>query len=665
MQKRVKNLYHNEKGISLLLAALFVSILAGLAALVIGIGILSSAHSRVQNMANLVSVGVLEEVLSGTTVNKAIARANQLLGQNRLFGAPGAMGDIAGTGGFLEFGTWHIVQPEGSDPCSGNYPCFEVIADPLLINSANAVRATVQNQTATNPIIAPFAQFLGYGEQYAAKSAISTVAGQCTILLQDSSSSIALDTHKINNPIPANNAVFAYPLTNCVSPSTPAEQQFCNQLGPNRSGSTSSITQFQDDYDPTLHTYAGKNYRIHSLYDPVFMQGPEPMRTLFLATNAGLRSLHEQAVGSRWMGIGFRETITNSANIPAVPNLLQFAYNPGILIQITNMNNRGTFDTSGIEVTPRLSPNMIDAGWFPQVDPNDPFREHTNMIQAIQAAIIAFELPSGPFTCPREYQKSIILATDGIGNCYKSGGGPFDYTCNDSYNGYLQHEAQLKLIRDELKAKNIEVVALVAGEHVQPHFIERNKLANPNIPDDYDTNSNDDFLTIDELLNLGFGGLDAPAGFELVEKNPDVSADATNYSTFCTANCPSCNSGGNCSNLNACFGCQNRYAYENLGEVDALGNPKVVFRRPLASLVDLVVATDGTYCPLQPTYPALSYLDDGDPNTADYLDTVTYPTLRQNLMIQDKSVVNLTTSEQAQKCVEKNYKRRLILVEEE
>lgn len=650
------NIRH-ERGISMVLGAFFLFILASLAAIGLGLGYVATNKSRIQNISNLVSLGVLEIISKQASNVNAVARANQIIQLNDIAGVdnwdPIDDDGDGGLGGKIVYGNWFFEDPDGlsgaEDPCTSSYPCF--IPASAYLPSTNAVRVKMQNRQGENPIVAPFVKLFGYQGGYVSTSATAVIAGQCSVLLHDVSESTTYQTHKPGNvilPSGGNRSSFIYSADTDPVCSGPNGGEF-RCLDDNRSSSTfvDPTIHYEDDYQ-IKDSVLGFKVRVDSFVEDGTADsdysGPEPMRSFFLGTNAALRSLFQGSAGSYWSGVGFENgllsTLPNGRWVPSTG----FATNPGSLIQVTNLDNRGTFDKDGNVVSPEVGGNFLSLGWYPRVRLNGASAEQTNLIEAFEAAIGAFQSTASLTTCPSYYKKTIILATDGVGNCWKLGGSP-PYQCQNNIAGYRNYVNQvLTTISAELQRKDISVIVLYGGDYVGPHFI--NRLA----PAGFETSTGSQFLSLNEGLALGFGAIDeTDPSLKLFDESPQVNS--TGYAAWCGTNCSGA-LGGCGSNA-----CNNAYAMTHIGEVGT------VFRQPGSVLAQLAIDTDGLFCPLLPLHPdPFAYLDhDGDPSTPDVLkDSYRSENARQEFAIE-----KLTPSEQAARCLNLKWNNKFVLVEEE
>lgn len=210
---------NSERGGYLVLTAILILAIIGLAVLIVGTGFLATGKTRLQNIANFASLGALEEFISSardTTVTSyaqridlALNRANAILNENSIAGISGALGELdhdgaSGAAGTIYFGEYMVRAPTDSNPCV-EYPCF--VKSPLTGGpNVNAVQIRMRNQS-DNLLSIPFTRALrseGYAEdhQFNEVTATTTVVPRCTAFVADISSSAGFETHR-NLPFPA------------------------------------------------------------------------------------------------------------------------------------------------------------------------------------------------------------------------------------------------------------------------------------------------------------------------------------------------------------------------------------------------------------------------------------------------------------------------------
>jgi hypothetical protein len=217
----------NEKGIYIVLLALLLFVLLGLVALALGLGMLGTSKTRLQNAANLAALAALErfsaQPLNDPYVlraNNALQRANEILVANTMPGVAANLGNLVHhgetegttTGGVITFGNWHSRPPVGGapDPCAtyGGTPCFvpndDITTSPLPTTRVTAVRIEAHNPSGS-PMIWELGRFLGKTRLSYWSTATATLAPRCTAYLMDVGDSISWETHPKYSPnqIPA------------------------------------------------------------------------------------------------------------------------------------------------------------------------------------------------------------------------------------------------------------------------------------------------------------------------------------------------------------------------------------------------------------------------------------------------------------------------------
>lgn len=637
-----------NRGATLLLLALLLSVLLGMIALAIGLGFVALDRLRLRNLSNLVALSAIEAYSRGGSadrtyearVSDGLANAERVASSNRLYGMAESLGDLVRPeeassspdhGGVVEFGQWiHEARdcPENRENCcSASYPCF--VSNSPGDDRATAVRVRLRTQP-SNPILAPFTRMLGSGYFSMTSESTATVLQRCTAFILDVSGSSSSDSHtstvyyqttnragetpnyEITYPQDAALTAYRYtnanPTTNCSSLGGPGDFEavhWCNMgLSRNAPG-------------PTLKRHYRSDYRFfNTLAGPVMIdryREPEPLQTFMRGFNAALRTLHNEASsGDRGLIIVFGRDARDRVPSTGVTQDLQY------LIQLTNMENAGRVDTLGNWTTPPRSPNWVERGWFPLYQTGG-----TNLNYALHLAIEELSTQ-----CPPHSKKSIILATDGImtldhdrnpGNDsfreIGSYGDPNDPT--EQPNTYVSAERRLLdttsiprrphqsgILGDLIRLK-IGVTVLLAGAHVQPNQLNYwTEDPAPYFPDGH-------FLSLFEAITHGFTGITgtqsdppAPGGpfFNNRSSVPDMSVlqqlveDAACYSS------------SESSRNDAC-------AWELAGIV-----PNVYFRRANGIMAELVFRTGGIMCPVLPLANDEDYYNhDGRPHTPEVL----------------------------------------------
>jgi hypothetical protein len=284
---------------------------------------------------------------------------------------------------------------------------------------------------------------------------------------------------------------------------------------------------------------------------------PEPLSSFLLAFNAGLRLVKRTITsGDRAVVIPFRGAVMN-----------RFPKNSGeasndfdLLIQLTNVRNRGGVSTilngplpyPQEDFTQLISPNFIDMGWFPVIEPaaavpQSSLFPRTNIVAALDEAINTLQDPAN---CSPVAQKSIILASDGVPNCDRA-------NCYVSFREWPLYQSAENQLLDEtnsssiirkLRENRISLTTILRGDAVAPNY--RRTL---------------DGLDPNEQMAAGAAPLD------VVRADPDLDA-------------ATCSGGG----LPADDSC----AFVNLG------SPGFAFRRVNWVYATLARGSGGLFCPL-------------------------------------------------------------------
>lgn len=518
---------NSESGIYIIfLALLLVFALMAVFALVIDVGLGTTASSRLQNIANVTALSALEEftrqidptVTYDAKLQAALTRANEIIVQNRKL--PGIRSDLGelmygnpGEGGELIPGMWYPERPSNVtlDPCGGKYPCF-VQNDPAAApTTANAMRIRMHTQ-ADNPLLVPFAKAAGFRNDFLTVSAQSTatLVQRCTVYLLDISRQSVFETHKAQSESYDSDfadqlGAFAY-LWDHAWPDTFDGQRW-QDLRVSRAGQTSppmpAHMHFRSDYGRMLSpngvfTIVDKYFESYDGY-----YGPQPLTNYYLAFNAGLRKVDSvKSPGNKALLYPF--TGWDYPTEPPVDNggNFQLTEDLGYLIHLTNFLNRGMEDSFGspIRSLPQESPNAIERGWFPLVfsGADDPAITGSNQVRALQGAITAL---SNAGNCPESAVKAIVMATDGIPSCTGITGNPtvdcapLPGQVEDPISRYNGARAIiLSSLRQQLMDSEISLTTIIDAEGVQPN------IAN--------VQQNGDYLNPDQARALGYCGAD-------------------------------------------------------------------------------------------------------------------------------------------------------------
>ncbi|NLF24587.1 MAG: VWA domain-containing protein [Deltaproteobacteria bacterium] len=504
----IRNSRCRRSGIYLTLVALFVFVLLGFVALVVGLGFISTDKTRLQNALNLAALGALEAYTreSGDHNSRctvAVERANEIIGLNKLPGVKEQLGFLGGLcrregagpgpGGSLSVGMWLRERPENSDPCKGEYPCFHALdSGPTNIFPViNAVKIDGKTQS-DNKLIVPIARVLGRNAFQITATATASIVPRCLALLLDVSMSTTQETHyqsfntddnglinQDGGPESGKYGFFAIryddevkvyennpylcsqiPLDTDECSNRLDKVAFCDLLTrQNRGNDTNRYNHYRSDYGAFTGTPFGDllvDNRIDERNEP-FFYGAEPLGTYYFSFNLALRMLLREASGEdRAALIVFRSQMDVAPDGP--PKGLSRDFSS--LVNLTNLKNR----TDGED-------NFIKRGWLPVAGVGN-----TNIVGALDLAITQL---SNPVLCPEEAHRVIILASDGVMNCArKEGVEGNEYRCSGDYNTYKKAEEQLLgsppgaegSILQRLQRSNITLTSLIRGAHVEPNF---------------------------------------------------------------------------------------------------------------------------------------------------------------------------------------------------
>jgi hypothetical protein len=208
---------HKNRGIFIVFFAVFMVVVLGLLALVLGLGMISVSSVQIQQLSNLSALSALEGYFASTDEDPAdraefaAARATEVISNNRVLGTkedianlsddralrlPWESGGINSVG-TITFGEWYNEDPDGTDPCTGSYPCFvpwEVAGSPPP--QINAARVLLRNDV-SNPILAPFVKIFLSDDVSLTREATATLVQRCTAYLLDVSISSVAMTHPL------------------------------------------------------------------------------------------------------------------------------------------------------------------------------------------------------------------------------------------------------------------------------------------------------------------------------------------------------------------------------------------------------------------------------------------------------------------------------------
>ena len=703
---------HQERGVYLVLMAFILVVVFSLCALVVGLGFVATSKVQLRNLANLVSLAAIQGFVESDPSNAysvraaaGLSRANGIMAQNqRLLGVSSNLASLTqadtpadpAASGVIRWGMWYPEDP-GSDPCGGpaRYPCFvENTPFPGTHTDANAVRVELRTQ-AVNFLNAPFANFVGQGPFTVQESTVATLVQRCVAYLFDVTPTTMYGTHedfgKDYSYTPTTTPLFTITAgrrhgkavlktqntthsgaKSCsvladydpvFSGSTPTGAnnkelvEWCN-MPANRFGSLLDLPHKHYRSDYREHPLeSGGTLMVDSLLVGGQYYGPEPYTSFMLAFNTGLRAMRIVRSGvDRFMISGFNDQLINP--LPASGTLTNVDFG----IQLTNLNNRGLIDQNGVDLAgfERRLPNAISKGWYPGSRPAGSL-SRTNATKAIVHGINALA------SCPSSSRKIVVIATDGVPNCWNPGINvstatitlPATAKCLTNYpeNEYSNlfrpaKDELLNTLLPKLKELRIAVTPVLDGPGLEYHFLNR-WSGSPLHP-------------IDPLEagRLGWGGFLIPNSrpqdryFNLTNY---LSAtlppyDSTQYSLFASQYCTSIPpaSGETCADRFV-------YFWRNRNPLAAK------FREPSGLWGDMAFQTGGVYCPLLPKCnepgiglpppfgnSAVSYY-----NTIDPRDDPASPVMPKLLdsiyrtegTMQPCAISDRTKSEQAVECV--------------
>lgn len=534
------------------------------------------------------------------------------------------------TGGKLAIGTYYRTQPTPDDlRCdkdgngSGDYPCFA--ANTGGQTTGNAVQLTVSNAN-ISPIAAPFANILGIKDFYIAETATASLVNRCTAFILDLSPSTIQETHPVlplepeelevtphyrylKNPLYG--SLFAYRSWNVdgqngcdfnreMPPPVPPENLFwcnmnyyCNQSTTGDDGSGNQIPTSPPRWNwnrtvamgvNTMRHHCQSDYEIRSLPSamgvedwwvetmvdsPVGYEGPQPFTRMMKAANAFLRLLDSQTnFGDRGMLTGFTGSLM--AAYPALTQNPRMTTDIGLLAQLTNPANRGTFErASGPPGNPRY-PNFLTIRLFPMLTNTG----GSDLVEALQDAINVMTN-----NCPADFRKSIIMATDGISSCAPcSPPGPGCWECGsypEHYSSkYMAAEnTLLSGILPQLQSRRISLTVITDGDFTGPHIMN---IADPNNPGSF--LSPEEAFAQNPNATIFDQAADVDSGYSYDPNTCQVPGDASSE-------------------------CENEYAFVKAGDPR---HPGVKFRRGAAVIQKVAIASGGYACPLMPLCRALT-----------------------------------------------------------
>lgn len=623
-QKKYVNIstVRKSQGIYIVFTVMLLFVMLGLAALVLGIGFVSTNTSKLQNIANLVSLAALdgyfrtdEEEAYQVKTQNALTRAQAILSQNNLIGTSESFGSLglqtSGPGGSLELGTWHPQDPDGAmgaeNPCPTGYPCFVALTNGAQAPTVNAARVRLNSPR----FDMPFAEVFGFNESPSiSSSAISVITQTCAAFLLDLSNSLTTETHNssILQVVPGNASV-GEPAVKIVEPQNPALFAFKQSMTQGncadrndydgRAGGTQesfgfttwcNMSQTRDPSDTNLSRHYRSDYQLeNSPEGPIVIDkyaSPEPYSSFALGINAGLRKIAGfRSPGDKAFIFGFTGRILD--RVPEQGR--EQSTDIGYLIQLTNLLNRGMLDQYGnaIATQPEIHPNFVDRGWFPLPDA-DITRSSTNIEGAIRAAqsdLLNY--------CPSTARKAIFLFSDGLATCMTDSSGTH---CSSDYSTqFYAMDNLLRRVLPDLQAGEISFTAVVDGRQIDPHF--------------YNRKVDGKYIDLDEAYAYGYTGMGDQDNYN--PRNSPTIFD-TNRSPAQTEDLPCCAQNGDACIPDApCFGmCQcepTEYVAQNLtdlpGRISGMrrGQPysmPIYWRKPLGVMADMAFKTGGIMCPL-------------------------------------------------------------------
>lgn len=626
---------------AVLLVVVFVTLgLLFLCALAIGLGFVQTSRGKFQNNVNLAALGALAAYVESPVsakIDQAKLRAEAVLAGNPIPGtaqAIGLLGSISdpGPSGYLEYGQWLLREPAGSDPCPGRYPCFLPV-NPLN-EPVNAIRI-VANTQEDNGIEVFFGNLLSTSSLNAAANATATLVERCTAYLLDVSPSVHYQTHIISRFDPGSD-----PIRRCLDPncSVPffqaasigpahANPALCNDVNflnsgdtaqrkekyhwctmeEQRYGQSSPSKHYRSDY--RLVTSKAGNYYVDAYFDGYdSYPGPQPFSDLFLAFNAALTAVREQAsANDKAMVAAFSGLIRSQEPATGLTSELDR------LIQLTNLNYRGLVDLAGNETQPTF-PNFLDKDWFPVISLGD--KAQTNLVTPLEAAI---QILADGDNCSPTAQKSIILATDGLGTCRRTGTQfSGESECKFDWEHYYDAEQQLigasESVLTLLQQNQIRLTVLHTGDVVGPNFVNRVR--------------NGEYIDPTKAQAYGLTGF----ADQSYSSNPSQFFDVSNYDG-------------------------QGHAWNPVNDDEFKQNIEngAIFRRPVGVLGKLAIESGGIYAPLLERRPSSMcggnpcYICPNHEPTCVESEKILDPIYREADRPQEYSTQNLSKGEQAAK----------------
>ena len=637
---KTKNVCGAQHGMYLTLVALFIFVLIGFAALVVGLGFISTSKTRFQNILNLAALAAVEGYARSEAqghsgkCNDALTRANAVVQANFIPGTSTALGALghncsgggSGASGSIDFGEW--VRELSAGACA-NPPCFVAHNDGA--GPVNSVRITGHTQS-SNPLITPLTRLLGKNRFQISATATASIVPRCLQLLLDASVSTVQETHysalyrrglsptefvldQSKGPGAGRYGYFvlevtAEPATGALSGkdvNTSALLAYLNQSTQlNRTPASLRTEHFWQDYGYGTNLYSSPfgtllvdNYvnAPPNGTPPDYFYGAEPLSRYFLSFNVALRRLLRESAGVDRAGlIVFRG---DAQSEPQIGLSTDFGY----LVDLTNMMNR--FNDGDPSHGISNGDNFVTKGWVPLAS-----QGATNIVRALNQAITNLEYSAvNPNSCPQDAQRIIILASDGIMTCSEDGGNncPEKETFGGSINqvgSFLRAQAQLisanqvsgkDSVLTRLKNNEIGLTVLLDGSHVTPNFINRR-------------GADGKLLDLDKAWSAGYRGMEntnlvTASDRKLFAVDPVISDSLGGHSLpsgGATIKCSQAwfNAEGLGSGLHAFA---YRYNTKWCGAPQPSGPPKCLtatFPRVNALWGEMAIQSGGIFCPL-------------------------------------------------------------------
>ncbi|RMG45045.1 MAG: hypothetical protein D6719_00830, partial [Candidatus Dadabacteria bacterium] len=427
---------------------------------------------------------------------------------------------------------------------------------------------------------------------------------------------------------------------------------YCNTLpGPRPAGNVDPKVHYRSDYGV-------RNVGSNNIYQQVLLDqfvssdrkywGPQPYSSYFLAINAALRSwMSEYSAGDRAMLTAFAGKILGS--FPERSSILipKMTDNLAEMVQLTNLDNRGTFDRNGNSLTQEIRPNFLDYRLFSLYPENySDLEGHTNIILAFNDAIKALN-----DSCPASAKKVIVIASDWIPTCAlkRWGSNPpdpattnyNDFKCGPQWYSFSRHiEAMEQLaslhqarwyqpeksVLNRLIEQGISVVAIAAGEHIGLNF--RNAK-------DENGNFINNFY---DLYSKGFYGFN---------RRRYTAIDPAMYDFHPLGTLSGCDSDSMYSNCN-------KEAFRNAGAPLPDDSGIYQYRWSQGVAADMAIYTNGVYCPLMPPCADSEYVP-VDPNNPGGKQILKDEHREQNTY-ESCALYKQSMAEQAAECVIKALK---------